>query len=276
MPATAEEHPLIRIEGFRSAEELVVYLMHRFAYEDIARRLGRVSAVLDLGCNIGYGLPILRGAADEVVGADVSPTAVAAATRLVAGSGIAVHPIDENRPLPFADGRFDAVVSCQVIEHVADVDGYLREIRRVLKPDGRAFLTTPNRLIRLDPGMTPWNPHHLREYAPEGLAAAIAAVFPVVELLGLCARPEVDAIERSRVAAARERARDPVGLRGRIRAILPGRLRGVLKAVLAPSPSDPGPAADLPAFGTADFEYRAGDATEALDLLAVARLSPAR
>lgn len=274
MVAAGGEHPLIQVADFRTPEELVIYLMHRFAYEDIARRIGRVSAVLDLGCNIGYGLPVLRTAAESVVGADVSPTAVAVAERAVADSeGISVTRLQEGASLPFANDRFDAVVSCQVIEHVADVDTYLREIRRLLRPGGRAFLTTPNRLIRLDPGMAPWNPHHLREFAPDDLAAVVARVFPNVEILGLRASPAVEAVERARTTAAREQARrvSKSGPVARLKAMLPPGLRAALKRVLGREAGNGGQAAALPGFTTADFEYRAGPADEALDLMAVCR-----
>jgi len=47
--------------------------------------------------------------------------------------------------LPYADGTFDVVISNHVIEHVADPDCHLSEIRRVMKPSGVCYLATPNR-----------------------------------------------------------------------------------------------------------------------------------
>jgi len=47
--------------------------------------------------------------------------------------------------LPFDDEYFDIVVSHHVIEHVQDQRLHLREIRRVIRPDGVAYLATPNR-----------------------------------------------------------------------------------------------------------------------------------
>ncbi len=46
--------------------------------------------------------------------------------------------------LPFDDGVFDCVVAGEIIEHVPDPDGLLREIRRVLRPGGLLVLSTPN------------------------------------------------------------------------------------------------------------------------------------
>jgi SAM-dependent methyltransferase len=45
--------------------------------------------------------------------------------------------------LPFAPASFDAVFAFDVLEHVEDEDGALREIRRVLRPDGRFVLSVP-------------------------------------------------------------------------------------------------------------------------------------
>jgi ubiquinone/menaquinone biosynthesis C-methylase UbiE len=47
--------------------------------------------------------------------------------------------------LPFPDSRYDLVVSHHVLEHVNDQGLHLDEIHRVLKPDGVAYLATPNR-----------------------------------------------------------------------------------------------------------------------------------
>jgi SAM-dependent methyltransferase len=49
--------------------------------------------------------------------------------------------------LPCADGEFDAVLSSQVLEHVADPPAYLGECRRVLRPGGRLLLSTHGTLF---------------------------------------------------------------------------------------------------------------------------------
>lgn len=57
-----------------------------------------------------------------------------------AGRSDIVAPLDK---LPVDNASFDAVVSTEVLEHVADPGAVLGEFRRILKPGGRLWLTTP-------------------------------------------------------------------------------------------------------------------------------------
>jgi SAM-dependent methyltransferase len=53
--------------------------------------------------------------------------------------------VGDVRDLPFADASFDAVYSMGTIEHFDETERAVREIVRVLKPDGRAIIGVPNR-----------------------------------------------------------------------------------------------------------------------------------
>lgn len=52
--------------------------------------------------------------------------------------------IDLNETFPLKTNQFDLVISSQVIEHLQDPDGFVKEIHRILKPNGWLILTTPN------------------------------------------------------------------------------------------------------------------------------------
>ncbi len=56
--------------------------------------------------------------------------------------------VDLIEGLPFDDASFDAVISCEVIEHVRDPVMAIQELTRILRPGGWLFLSTPN-LMRL-------------------------------------------------------------------------------------------------------------------------------
>jgi SAM-dependent methyltransferase len=51
---------------------------------------------------------------------------------------------DANLALPFEDGRFDAMVTIEGIEHLENPSFFMRECARVVKPGGWIFLSTPN------------------------------------------------------------------------------------------------------------------------------------
>lgn len=100
-------------------------------------------AVLDVGCAYGFLLQRFDDGRD-LAGCDVSPWAIQQAERHLPRADF--HLLDPNAPLPYADGRFSAVLCTDVLEHVAfdDQPRVLAEIVRVLAPGGRLCMTTPN------------------------------------------------------------------------------------------------------------------------------------
>ena len=58
---------------------------------------------------------------------------------------VPITQIDLNtQPLPYPDASFDLVTCSEVLEHVENYRSVLREIHRVLKPNGLMVVTTPN------------------------------------------------------------------------------------------------------------------------------------
>jgi 2-polyprenyl-3-methyl-5-hydroxy-6-metoxy-1,4-benzoquinol methylase len=127
--------------------------------------------VLDAACGTGYGSALLRQNADEVVGIDVSASAIERAkTRSPASTFIC-----ESLPLAlekFNDGAFDAIVSFETIEHVDEDQELIREFSRVLSPSGKLVISTPNSVSPFGepPDGPPVNPFHVREYTREEFA----------------------------------------------------------------------------------------------------------
>jgi SAM-dependent methyltransferase len=104
------------------------------------------SRVLDLGCGMGRNLLWLAANGFTVWGCDVSPTAVAACRRALAGSGLSAGVLRaEMTALPFGENVFDATIAWDVIFH-STVKGILRTVggvRHSLRDDG-LFLVTFN------------------------------------------------------------------------------------------------------------------------------------
>ena len=101
--------------------------------------------VLDVGCGTGTQVVLAKQAHPdaEIVGIDGDPKALARARQKVERAGVEVQ-LDEGlaTALPYADARFDRVISSLVFHHLADPDKErgLAEIRRVLAPGGLFLL----------------------------------------------------------------------------------------------------------------------------------------
>ena len=86
-------------------------------------------------------------------------------------------------PLPFDDAAFDWIVSSEVVEHIDDIEQYIPEFARVLRPGGLMFLTTPD--ITSIPssfptGTVPWHlleSTNVRFFTPSSLRALLAPFF---------------------------------------------------------------------------------------------------
>ena len=103
------------------------------------RSLEPVDSALDLGC--GDGRLAERLPARELTLADVSAVALErAARRVPTATRVELAP---DAPLPFADAGFDLVLCAETLEHVRDVQLFLSEVRRVLRPGGMVAVTTP-------------------------------------------------------------------------------------------------------------------------------------
>lgn len=145
-------------------------------------------SVLDAGCGAGQGSAHLAGkGARYVVGLDLSFAAVAYARgRYVAEGGARNLAFAEMNAthLAFRDGFFEVVTSIEVVEHLADPQRYLAELRRVLAHDGVLVLSTPNKRISSPTPGSLW-PHHVREFHLYELRELLGSGFSQVEMWGL-------------------------------------------------------------------------------------------
>jgi len=164
---------------------------HIYRYALVSEQ--RLGLVADVGCGTGYGSAIINEN-NDAVGIDPSDEATSYARKqypnldFVRGSGTS---------LPISDSSLDALTAFEIIEHVPDHTPMVKEFRRVLKPGGLLFLSTPNpahlgnllnKRLRGKPipaKVNMENIYHLREFQyAEMLSILEASGFRVVRAFG--------------------------------------------------------------------------------------------
>ena len=126
--------------------------------EQACRDLGKVRPrILDVGCGTGANLQMLSrfGVAE---GVDVS----VAALDFCRARGLAKVKQGAAESLPYEDAAFDLVTGLDVVEHLDDDIAGLKEMRRVLRPGGRAVLFVPAFMFLW--GVQDDISHHRRRY----------------------------------------------------------------------------------------------------------------
>ena len=106
---------------------------------NLIRDLHAGSRVLDVGCGRGVLLSAMADAGMEAHGFEISPTAAKGAD-----SRAEIRIASSLQQAAYAEGSFDLVILCHVLEHLSQPAETLREIHRILRPGGRLVVTVPN------------------------------------------------------------------------------------------------------------------------------------
>jgi ubiquinone/menaquinone biosynthesis C-methylase UbiE len=97
--------------------------------------------ILDVGCNKGSLVKALRNFSNKVYGCDINKEAIKNSNI----DGLKIISIEK---LDYNDNFFDKIISSHVIEHIDNLENTMREIKRVLKPNGICVLIYPFEIIR--------------------------------------------------------------------------------------------------------------------------------
>jgi SAM-dependent methyltransferase len=170
--------------------------------------------VLEIGCGTGRGLEILVNAADHYTGIDKYKSLTDDLQEQYPQAKFISMHIPPLKDIP--DNSFDTVVSFQVIEHIKDDKTFLKEIHRVLKPGGKAVISTPNKKMTLTR-----NPWHVREYFAPELENLCKSIFSKVEANGIAGNDKVmDYHDRNRESVKKITRFDILNLQYRLPAPL--------------------------------------------------------
>lgn len=117
--------------------------MHEHIFQEIKKRLGPGSKILDLGCGEGALSQRLVDSGYSVTSVDKNPDYF----KCVGAEYVEINFDDVtqlNNFIAERDSNFDAVLGVEVIEHVENQWDYVRGLHRMCKRDGWVFVSTPN------------------------------------------------------------------------------------------------------------------------------------
>jgi 2-polyprenyl-6-hydroxyphenyl methylase/3-demethylubiquinone-9 3-methyltransferase len=140
-----EDNPLNILHGSLTAGRFAYFrevLMHQLGLEPAGLH------ALDVGCGGGFLAEEFARLRCHVVGVDPSAVSIETARRHAAATGLDLdYRVASAERLPVADGQFDLVYCCDVLEHVSDLHAVISEISRALKPKGVFLFDTINRTV---------------------------------------------------------------------------------------------------------------------------------
>lgn len=152
---------------------------HRYHW---ASGLSAGKVVADVACGEGYGSDLLARNAKRAIGIDADPETIDAAREKYTHPGLTFTRGDA-RDLPLDTDSVDLLVSFETLEHLAEQEQMLSEISRVVRDDGLAVISTPDRDLYSPDGVR-HNEHHVKELNTAEFRALLARFFPHVRLFG--------------------------------------------------------------------------------------------
>lgn len=154
--------------------------LHRYA---VCWPLVAGRQVLDIACGEGYGAALLAKAAAAVTGVDLAPETIEHARKTYGSQTNLRFLTGDCRAIPLPDHSIEIVTSFETLEHHPYHEEMLREIKRVLVPNGLLILSSPNKLVYSDQANFQ-NPFHIKELYYEELLTLLARYFRHTRVFG--------------------------------------------------------------------------------------------
>jgi len=127
----------------QDATRHVLFTLARYKFAARMLPQDRTIKLLEVGCSEGIGTLLLAERGHEVLGIDLDAEAVAHANKVLKKPNVKFESRDF---IGQKLGKFDALVSLDVIEHIEpkDEDAFMDSIRANLTPEGMCIIGTPN------------------------------------------------------------------------------------------------------------------------------------
>ncbi|MFH0840765.1 MAG: class I SAM-dependent methyltransferase [bacterium] len=155
----------------------IIYDEHLARYE-FARQFVSGKKVLDLACGTGYGAQLLAKAGAIVIAIDQDKQAIESAQQNFPHENI-TYLVDSAESLKtLEDNSIDIITSFETIEHLKNCEDYLKALTRVLRYDGIALISTPNKAF-----FNEKNHFHIKEFTKSELIALLGKYFANIKVL---------------------------------------------------------------------------------------------
>lgn len=166
-----------RVNPFMVGQDQDNYFIHLARYMFVVRQLNKTDSVLEIGCGTGYGSRLLSDHCKEVVATDAEK-GLADFWRKYDKANL---KFTEQMP----SGKFDVVVSFEVIEHVEETEApkFLENLKSRLTDRGVVYLSTP-RALPFEERSRNRQLEHPKEYSPQEFRDLLSRHFSRVFLFG--------------------------------------------------------------------------------------------
>lgn len=155
-------------------KQTLTYAEHITRYL-VAEDLVQGKTVLDIASGSGYGTRLLAEKAKMVYGVDVNETAINYAKKHYGAHNIQ-YKVGDGESIPLNDNSVDVIVTLETIEHIENYKQFIKELKRILKPDGLLIISTPN-----DLEFAEGNHFHLHEFEYEELTGLLKKDFKNID-----------------------------------------------------------------------------------------------
>ncbi|MFA5032818.1 MAG: class I SAM-dependent methyltransferase [bacterium] len=108
------------------------------SFLEITKSISNVNRALDIGCGTGIYSELLLGVSKEIFATDIKKTVLFPKNK---SSFIQM----DLQMLGFKENTFDFIVCSEVLEHIENLNSGLKEIYRILKPNGIVLISVPNK-----------------------------------------------------------------------------------------------------------------------------------
>jgi len=133
--------------------------LHRYA---LASEISKGKIVLDIACGEGYGSFLISKVANYVFGIDLDKAAVQHAKNKYGKTRENIcFKTGSASEIPLENNSIDVVVSFETIEHHNEHEQMMKEIKRILKPNGVLLISSPDKKYYNQ--IVPNNPYHVKE-----------------------------------------------------------------------------------------------------------------